>query len=1433
MKSITLALAMCLCLALFAQDRDTTTWYQHLQFKTALLHNEQILTGRLYDRVPEGLSPHKYKGQYVDTLNTLQNGDFKQLFWQHCLSRISKEVTPEERYQQYDSLNWHYIKEGSIPINVLGYAYDIIRDDAIENGLLSINADSQLVHSSTTSPFTQFTLFASSLWYHQITENNNTVSFILPSDLFVSNITTPIQSIEFKTGNGNFFPIQQGMPFTVNFEDTGYKTCVVHITYQSGAVLESGFSFYLKKKAEVLLPDLFPTAIASIPFYQVCKAEPNYNPYGVARYYIKYANPDKQLRRPFIFVEGIDFDYRDYLDNPNNTNFPPALRYGEFGWDVFVSGGSYPQSIPDHSSGAPFSIGLTELAGQQGLIQQLLNEGYDIVLVDFSKGADYVQKNAFALVKVIQELNNSKITKEDNVIVGASMGGLTTRYALAYMEKNNLKHCTRLWCSFDSPHLGANIPIGLQYALLFFANSDNTARENIRRLNLPAAKQMLIRHVSRSYDGTKEIETYASCFRQNLVTALTEIGWPNQLRKIALTNGNVSGLGNGISNGAALMEWSHSETPKVLGVPVITFQAAACNIFAQGRNDHMVFYGLITKPNPKLYISGICVGTGGVKTIVIPNGPIMITGALPGLGPCYTLQIDRFGKQEKWNCGGASCPNLDGAPGGLHDGIKTMYDGIKKTAVDNKLTLPNPSYTGLVTFIPSISSVNVYNEKDYFFNIRNAISMDFGELSKTPFESYKGPELHWPNEGHVFLTKNNQWGIGYQGNKEDMTKQLALNYNDPIPNIPNTIGSVYNHGLPALGALKTKSINAGGSYCINKQGLVGWRVSGNPISVASSTLTVRTVNNCDGYAMVTVNSGGQLIVGDIGPVPTNNKGIVTFESGSSLVLNSGSVFIIHKGSKVIIEEGASLYVNQGCNIQIAETGILEVRGKLFIGNNAVLSINEVPMQGKGFIKFVNNEHLSSSSYQINPGMNSKISLTGIVSGATSSKILEISGSGGLFLQQHIRAFNFEVINGTIELGANNFIKSTSNIKLQNVIVKPSGTGNPIGIMLDEDHFASAPITPIISINQTKFYQCNKGLSITRSLAAATLSLSNNQFYNCASGLHTSGIIMNVSQTSFFGCNKGWEIENPIGTNIGTELSSNGCDIGVSHSTGNPATLSLTKFNSIDDAIGIATSGGTLKVKCMYALNSQTAAIYSNNTHVILNGTDAGFNRFLNSENIGVILNTQSGISMKDGNNYFSQSPVNSNYAALSESDHSRANVRCSQGTFSPDPTGFHMEAIDISGNYLGGSPAIGYKRLCGTIYQNGALYNDNVSSSTFIATQIDNTCNQSSGQGGGYGKRGSDPESQQGNEPMSPATENTFESISVYPNPVQDELTIELNHPEGKQISLYDSYGRRVYYAIAKDIIHKLNTSTFKSGVYLLHITGQTTDKRIKIMVTK
>ena len=93
---------------------------------------------------------------------------------------------------------------------------------------------------------------------------------------------------------------------------------------------------------------------------------------GLAKAYIKYANPeDKKLRKVVVFVEGIDFN-RDSLVNPDNNR---AMRYGDFGWDVFYMG---------HKADTSWDF-IRLMPETRQAIQQ---KGYDMVLLDFRNGAE-------------------------------------------------------------------------------------------------------------------------------------------------------------------------------------------------------------------------------------------------------------------------------------------------------------------------------------------------------------------------------------------------------------------------------------------------------------------------------------------------------------------------------------------------------------------------------------------------------------------------------------------------------------------------------------------------------------------------------------------------------------------------------------------------------------------------------------------------------------------------------------------------------------------------------------------------------------------------------------------------------------------------------------------------------------------------------------
>lgn len=185
---------------------------------------------------------------------------------------------------------------------------------------------------------------------------------------------------------------------------------------------------------------------------------------------------------------------------------------------------------------------------QAGLFEAGREQGYDFILVNPDDGANYIQANAMLLKKVIQHVNSVKQGGEQIVVIGPSMGGLIARYALLDMENRGQQHGVRLFVAFDTPNRGANIPIGNQYFLRFFAEYSNSAKTGRNKIESVAAQQMLVHH--NLFGGHSPL--YSQLFAELQAMG----GYPKQLRKIAMANGSAHGVGQGFGPGAQLLEYN-------------------------------------------------------------------------------------------------------------------------------------------------------------------------------------------------------------------------------------------------------------------------------------------------------------------------------------------------------------------------------------------------------------------------------------------------------------------------------------------------------------------------------------------------------------------------------------------------------------------------------------------------------------------------------------------------------------------------------------------------------------------------------------------------------------------------------------------------------------------------------------------------------------
>ncbi|WP_282689200.1 MULTISPECIES: hypothetical protein [unclassified Streptomyces] len=168
-------------------------------------------------------------------------------------------------------------------------------------------------------------------------------------------------------------------------------------------------------------------------------------------------------------------------------------------------------------------------------ISELRRRGRDVILLGFEERSASILDNANAAEAAIMRATAEQQGDAPLVVGGFSMGGIVTRYALARLEEQLGHHRTALYFSYDSPHRGASIPVGVQAFSHFIPFPNDFARQ----MDSPAARQMLWQHYDKD---TGKIGIAPE--RTELLAALERLGgWPMIPRKIAVANGRADGRG--------------------------------------------------------------------------------------------------------------------------------------------------------------------------------------------------------------------------------------------------------------------------------------------------------------------------------------------------------------------------------------------------------------------------------------------------------------------------------------------------------------------------------------------------------------------------------------------------------------------------------------------------------------------------------------------------------------------------------------------------------------------------------------------------------------------------------------------------------------------------------------------------------------------------
>jgi len=536
--------------------------------------------------------------------------------------------------------------------------------------------------------------------------------FRLDSNFVLNTTNNAIKSIKADFGNGNGFQnVEIDKNIAVVYSDKGIKTITFEIEFQDGTKSQSTSSIEILYSNQDLY-QIFNINAETI----TSQYTPDLGMYnesnsfaGLCEYNV-FLGSDDVLDKPIIIVDGFD---------PGDTRNIQDI------YDSFT---------------------YTDQNNQQiNLADKIREEGYDVVIVNFpiydfngeviDGGADYIERNALSLATLINTINAQKVGEKQNVIIGPSMGGLVSRYALRYMETNNIDHDTRLWISFDSPHNGANVPIALQHTLAYFAYG----QPNVEPLQLlidnmlrsPAAKQMLIDHLDAHTTGISGSNPTvpsqgmplepagAPNYRDNFQNMMSTLGFPQNTRNVSVTNGSGNGSIFNDKNG-------NPATPdsKIM--------------------EGTVNLGQISGVNTRL--------VSDVKFMPTANTNSQISEIKIQAQIFVWVDVDKFKANAKQH---SDSDGVDTAPGGLFEiGDLTEVAEDVDPAFESFLNLLKVDH---FNFIPTVSAMALYNQPNYYHNI------DLGTPSvpwtgttttnpQTPFVNWYMPS---DNQIHVAITQEN------------------------------------------------------------------------------------------------------------------------------------------------------------------------------------------------------------------------------------------------------------------------------------------------------------------------------------------------------------------------------------------------------------------------------------------------------------------------------------------------------------------------------------------------------------------------------------------------------------------------------------------------------------------------------------------------------
>lgn len=703
----------------------------------------------------------------------------------------------------------------------------------------------------------------------------NKIKFHFKRDYFFNDSKEQIESLTISFDNKSKIEVIKDNNISNSFVEYQYKKSGIK-TLHIVAKFKSGKTLKFTSELYVIIPDNSNrnqspclggviengTVYSDILFQGYDETSPIYGQIDYRIYFRENGNTSNTLMKPIIIIDGFDpQDLRKIEDIDCQQDSDCAGN----GANVFTGTNTF--SSLKHRSIFDLMQPINTTKCEENLIPILRNLGYDVVIVnhptyevggkEIDGGADYIERNALTLTRLIRDINkkiSDNNSNEQLVIVGPSMGGQISRYALAYMEKEyeetddpKWKHNTRLWVSVDSPHLGANIPMGVQ-SLINLAKDQSPQAQDFadNQLGSAAARQQLIEqysghHLHQLLDDKMDNKTVSqgystsrgSIFFQNFYDNLFNNGLPNSkgypqnLRKIALVNGSMSGSRTyenpWTRNPNDTFAYPNEETVHIKG-----FQNTP--IFGP---VHIVTLKSFAMPNT------------GQNTLISKFG-IPLSETL-----LYTTNSNSRGNMD--NAPGGWFPaqftlaesSTAGPPVNVHGGFLSSYENARDNVIAGITTILGGNYWEVrklkhaSSFISSFSAIGHTSPNT---NWSQALNKNLVCQNLTPFDSYFG---HDKNTSHTSFHEDSSipWLLA------------ELEGNALEPYFPISVNNLVGPDLMCNSLTQTYTFN----HCSTPGDVANWEVSGafQIVSSTSNSITVRTprVGGGKNWIKATFNNG--------------------------------------------------------------------------------------------------------------------------------------------------------------------------------------------------------------------------------------------------------------------------------------------------------------------------------------------------------------------------------------------------------------------------------------------------------------------------------------------------------------------------------------------------------------------------------------------------